>query len=209
MSRWNIRPLAIFGTAAVTSLAASMLMASSAANADSVWYQAYERASQDAACAAPADETPWQTSFSGQKEWTPSWQQWANGGKGGWVCQRAIVWAKSTPEGGGTAPASGLFSGCVGVDLNSEDVWFNIVDGYSAGEPYDDDDGNSRFWSTTFADADCSTRKSEDIEDWVNDLVVYAADVDAANDMCIGFSSDYYDMAVSMTNNLFQCGLSD
>ena len=57
-----------------------------------IWYQAFERPSAEAACVAPADETPWQDSYLGQKTWTPSWAQWANGGKGGPVCERWIQW---------------------------------------------------------------------------------------------------------------------
>jgi len=43
---------------------------------------------------APTWESPWQDSYTGQREWTPSWAQWPNGGTGGWVCNRNIVWAQ-------------------------------------------------------------------------------------------------------------------
>ncbi len=36
----------------------------------------------------------------------PSWAEWANGGKGGWVCQRYIVWAKDGAAGPGCVQAS-------------------------------------------------------------------------------------------------------
>lgn len=68
--------------------------AANPANAETgIWHQSFERASQDAECQPPSDETPWQASFSGQREWTPSWAQWPNDGTGGWVCQRQIIWA--------------------------------------------------------------------------------------------------------------------
>lgn len=176
MSRWNIRPIAVFGTAAVTSLAASMLMASSAANADSVWYQAYERASQDAACAAPADETPWQTSFSGQKEWTPSWQQWANGGKGGWVCQRAIAWAESSGLGSSDGiAASG--AGCVRI--------FDPHGSYSQGEWVDFAPTNFLAEATVYVDSLCVlTLPTPD--EYSN--LVYATTFSDAQDLCPGGS---------------------
>ena len=40
------------------------------------WHQAYQRASQDAACHAG---------------WNPSWQQWPAAGTGGWVCERTVL----------------------------------------------------------------------------------------------------------------------
>ena len=201
MSRWNIRPLAVFGTAAVTSLAASMLMASSAANADSVWYQAYERTSQDATCTAPAGETPWQSTFSGQQEWTPSWQQWANGGKGGWVCQREIVWAKSEPEGGGDAPASGLFSGCV---PSEDEEYVKVVDGFAEGPSPDE---------SYLYEQGCLSPVGG--EPWPN-AIVYAADAETAELMCNMRSPGYYARNLSeiyqdpgADDSLYECIESD
>lgn len=97
--------LASVGLAAVSWLGAVP------ASADEVWHQAFERASASAACVAPAEQTPWQETFTGQEEWTPSWAQWANGGRGGWVCQRWIGWATSAPSD--PSPPS---AGCVLVD---------------------------------------------------------------------------------------------
>ena len=72
------------------------------AHADGIWYQAYGRTSADQACPAPADETPWQDTFTGQREWSASWARWMNGNTGGWVCDRTIIWAGQTPP---SAPA--------------------------------------------------------------------------------------------------------
>lgn len=81
--------------AALVLMSAGAVAAMSPVAADEVWVQGFQRSGPDAVCQAPADETPWQDSFRGQREWTPSWAQWANNGTGGWVCQREIVWAKS------------------------------------------------------------------------------------------------------------------
>jgi len=65
------------------------------ANAETgIWHQSFERASQEAECEPPSDETPWQTSFSG-----------------GWVCQRHIIWADvaSYPSAGCILTVSFLF----------------------------------------------------------------------------------------------------
>lgn len=81
-------------TVALGGLALGSSLATSANAETGVWHQSYERASAQAECPAPEGETPWQDSYSGQREWTPSWAQWANGGTGGWVCNRNIVWAQ-------------------------------------------------------------------------------------------------------------------
>ncbi len=96
--------LRIFAAIALTM--AGALVVASPASADQVWHQAFERASAEAPCPAPTTETAWQDSYTGQQEWTPSWAEWANGGKGGWVCQRYIVWAKDGAAGPGCVQAS-------------------------------------------------------------------------------------------------------
>lgn len=88
-----------------------------------VWNQAFERSGPDEACEAPPDETPWQDSFRGQQEWTPSWARWANDGQGGWVCQRTIVWASPT---GPQFPAAG----CLLV-FDNPNEYANFQGGYS------------------------------------------------------------------------------
>jgi hypothetical protein len=45
------------------------------------WYQAYARAGADVACDAG---------------WKPSYAEWPNGGKGGWTCERALVYSNTT-----------------------------------------------------------------------------------------------------------------
>lgn len=67
-------------------------LAAPATAASGVWVQQFGRASAGAECKPPANETPWQSSFRGQRAWTPSWSQWPNGGQGGWVCTRSVVW---------------------------------------------------------------------------------------------------------------------
>ncbi len=73
-----------------------MLFGANVASADSVWYQSYGRVSQSEACAAQVGETPWQASWGTDSSWYPSWEQWANGGNGGWTCGRSITWAKDS-----------------------------------------------------------------------------------------------------------------
>jgi hypothetical protein len=77
---------------------AGVLFGVRVAVADSVWVQSYERSSQTQACVGQAGETPWQDSWGTDSSWKPSWEMWANGGKGGWVCTRSITWARSTPS---------------------------------------------------------------------------------------------------------------
>ncbi len=74
-------------------LVAGCLVGANAASADSVQVQSYQRASQSAACTAQLGETPWLASWGDDSSWHPSWEQWANGGAGGWTCTRSITWA--------------------------------------------------------------------------------------------------------------------
>ncbi len=71
-----------------------MLMGARIASADEVWFQSYQRGSASEACVAQPGETPWQDSWGANPGWSPSWEQWANNGNGGWVCSRSITWAR-------------------------------------------------------------------------------------------------------------------
>jgi Protein of unknown function (DUF1566) len=83
-------------------LLTGMLLGSRVAVADSMWSQSYQRASASDACVAQSGETPWQASWGTDSSWKAGWEQWANAGKGGWVCSRSITWAK-TPVAGGSS----------------------------------------------------------------------------------------------------------
>lgn len=94
---------ALAGVASLLVVSTCFLSANTA-SADSIQYQSYQRASQTEACTAQPGETPWQSSWGADSSWHPSWEQWANGGTGGWTCTRSITWAKdSSPscESGG------------------------------------------------------------------------------------------------------------
>lgn len=63
-----------------------------AASTDQVWVQAVGRSTTDSPCpmnTAAEDAAGW-------TPWSPSYGQWMNGGTGGWVCQRSIVWARGS-----------------------------------------------------------------------------------------------------------------
>ena len=106
------RPFLAMSSALV--MVAGMLFGANIATADSVWVQSYERTSQTQACAAQPGETPWQASWGTNSSWSPSWEQWANGGKGGWVCTRSITWARDSTSStvtynvGDIGPGGGL-----------------------------------------------------------------------------------------------------
>jgi hypothetical protein len=98
-----------FATVSVSVLVmvAAMLLGARVAVADSVWVQSYQRASASEACVAQPGETPWQESWGTNPGWAPSWEQWANAGRGGWVCSRNIMWAK-TPISAGNGDSQAL-----------------------------------------------------------------------------------------------------
>ncbi len=95
----NVRGTGLFASLTGLLLISGALIGASAASADQVQVQSYQRATQGQACSAQPGETPWQASWGSDSSWTPSWEQWANGGKGGWTCTRSITWAhdESTP----------------------------------------------------------------------------------------------------------------
>ena len=99
-----VRSNTFLATLSVLVVVAGTLVGANVASADSVQYQSYQRASQTEACTAQVGETPWQASWGTDSSWYPSWDQWANGGKGGWTCGRSITWAK-TPVAGGSSSA--------------------------------------------------------------------------------------------------------
>jgi hypothetical protein len=76
--------------------AAAMVGVAAPASADEVWTQGIGRASADAECPMTTDHE----AAEGWSPWAPSWDWWPNGGQGGYVCQRSIVWAMS-PVGAG------------------------------------------------------------------------------------------------------------
>jgi hypothetical protein len=85
--------LAAAGAVVLATGGLSLAGASSAA-ADQVWHQSVSRASAATACStSSADEL----AAGWWSQWAPSWEQWANGGKGGFTCARSITWAFDSP----------------------------------------------------------------------------------------------------------------
>ena len=100
-----VRSKRFLATLSVLVVVAGMLFGANVASADSVQYQSYGRASQTEACTAQVGETPWQASWGADSSWYPTWEQWANAGKGGWTCGRSITWARTpvaASSGGGS-----------------------------------------------------------------------------------------------------------
>lgn len=71
--------------------------ASPASAGSTAWVQAIERFSAEAACPTSAATGPAPQSGWVVTEWAPSWEAWANGGRGGWTCTRTILWGRSSP----------------------------------------------------------------------------------------------------------------
>jgi len=93
-------------------LGAGLLLGANVVAADSVQVQSYQRDSPTAECPNQPWETPWQADWGPDSSWTPSWEQWANNGTGGWTCTRTIVWARSSSSRtyniGDIGPGGGL-----------------------------------------------------------------------------------------------------
>ena len=108
----SVRSRKFLAALSVLAAVAAMLVGARVAVADSIWYQSYQRASASDVCVAQAGETPWQDSWGPNPGWSPSWEQWANNGQGGWVCSRSITWARDSAARiynlGDTGPGGGL-----------------------------------------------------------------------------------------------------
>ena len=97
-----VRSKSLFAALSVLLMIAATLFGANVASGDEVWHQSYQRGSASEACVAQAGETPWQDSWGTNPGWSPSWEQWANNGQGGWVCSRSITWAR-TPVAAGSS----------------------------------------------------------------------------------------------------------
>ena len=91
-----VRSKSLFAALSVLLMIAATLFGANVASGDEVWHQSYQRGSASEACVAQAGETPWQDSWGTNPGWSPSWEQWANEGQGGWVCSRSITWARDS-----------------------------------------------------------------------------------------------------------------
>ena len=106
------RAKSFFAALSVLLMIAATLFGANVASGDEVWHQSYQRGSASEACVAQAGETPWQDSWGTNPGWSPSWEQWANEGQGGWVCSRSITWARDSAARvyniGDVGPGGGL-----------------------------------------------------------------------------------------------------
>lgn len=109
--RANVRGVLV-GLASVLAISTTVLGATES-SADLIKYESYQRASQSEVCAPQAGETPWLPTWGSDPSWKPSWEQWANGGAGGWTCTRSITWARDGAPAdpypvGSVGPGGGL-----------------------------------------------------------------------------------------------------
>ena len=153
---------------AVLVLAGSLAGAGAAA-ADSIQVQSYQRASATAACVAQPGETPWQANWGTDASWKPSWEQWANTGKGGWVCTRSITWAITPAPAGVTPVPVAAVAGCVLYSIyNTFAVDFNGTNFTPAG-------------SSFYTDTTCSYLIANQVTAWP---LAYAASIANAEAIC-------------------------
>lgn len=103
------------GTAVVATPSAS------AQGAPIVWYQAVAVPTATSPCPVTTDGDK----AKGWTDWTNSYAEWPNGGKGGNVCSRSITWAYERDAASGSAFPSG---GC----QKYSDYYVNYGGGYSA-----------------------------------------------------------------------------
>lgn len=138
-------------TAATITIAGGLAVAiGGSASAGETWVQSFARSGPDAPCVAPAElDIAWQPDWTGSPDWTPTWEQWANDGAGGWTCTRSIGWAKSSPEGTSSDVVQG--AGCV---LVFPDEWVQFGDGNFLAEApsYEDNTCTGELTGFTYSD---------------------------------------------------------
>jgi hypothetical protein len=129
------------------------------AQADQIWYQSVQRNSASSTCEVSSVIDI----ARGWNNWSGSWEQWANGGRGGWTCTRNVTWARDSIE---SPTSSG--AGCVLADTQFN-TYANFGAQYSlaAGAP-------------AYVDAACTNG----IAFYTNDLV-YATSLAAADLICV------------------------
>ena len=88
----NIRRIAS-SMAAMVLVGGTLVAAAGTASANQVWYQSVGRVSAEAPC--PVSTGP--ELKAGWTQWGSSWAQWGNRGRGGFVCDRQITWAITSP----------------------------------------------------------------------------------------------------------------
>ena len=148
--------------AALSALAAvaATLLGANVASGDEVWYQSYQRGSASEACVAQAGETPWQDSWGTNPGWSPSWEQWANNGQGGWVCSRSITWARDSAARvyniGDVGPGGGLvFLISGGLTYEMAPKTWDVID--TNGIQWCSDDSNSVTTGTAVGTGSANT----------------------------------------------------
>ena len=103
-----VRPKSFFAALSVLLMIAGTLFGANVASGGDVWNQSYPRGSQSEECVAQPGGTPWQDSWGTDSNWKPSWEQWANEGQGGWVCNRSITWAQTPVPASSSSGGGGL-----------------------------------------------------------------------------------------------------
>lgn len=160
--------------AAISAAALTVAGLAPVASADQVWNQSVGRVSVSAACpTSPANEQA-----TGWSQWAPSWEQWANNGKGGFVCSRAITWAKDTAR----FPSGGC--------LSNGSYYFQF--------------GGSYFLplaSTSYGDSSCSTPSG-----FPSTPVVYAPAPYVASTLCLAAYGTQRVSGGPYGDHIYSCG---
>ena len=172
----RMRRIVATAGAAVLAVSGLVMAGAAPAAADQIWYQAVGSPSKDAPCAESSAEDL----ALGWSTWAKSYAEWPNDGKGGWTCERSILWAKGTP------PSSAAGPGCVLVE---SDPNFYL------------DFGSGNVAYDIFLDPGCT-----DLYGRVDPgtAYVYAASLEAATEVCNSLVGPLDD-TLYRGNNVYFC----
>ena len=152
------------------------------AHADQIWYQSVQRSSASSTCEVSSVIDIAQ----GWNNWSGSWEQWANGGRGGWTCTRNVTWARSSIE---SPTSSG--AGCVLVDTGGGGIYADF--------------GGQFFWvagGQAFRNSSCTVLSSVII---TSDLA-FATSLLAADPICEAqFGRGIYAQDQGYATNVYVC----
>ena len=162
----NIRRIAS-SMAALVLVGGTLVAVAGSASADEVWYQSVGRASAEAPCPVSTGTEL----EAGWTQWSPSWAQWGNQGKGGFVCDRQITWAYNYPGCQFFADLS------ITESLGSEPIVASLYAQFGNGLVI-------AAGSDLFSSPDCSGETSEDYTVNVTVNFVFAGSQGQAQALC-------------------------
>ena len=172
----SIRSLLAKTTAAVLLVSGLSVAGASSASADQIWHQSIGRASASESCAtSSAADTA-----AGWSPWAASWDRWPNAGRGGFVCNRSIIWARDSR----TYPSAG----CLYLMTLGTNLYVDFRGGWVLPS------------APVYSDSSCTQLSIYTLE-----LLVYAPDAYDPVSLCVEAFGPAYTFTTVRATHIYQC----